>query len=187
MRQLLARIDHGLKRFQSYRDLGASASDVMLFNCMEGYICMRMETGLRHHWRPYHDSIWSSLIVSWIFLLSTYPSALLEFWSFVFREPIYSSANELYCRKMFIGGLNWETTDRELALICRSRDKHALGAEANPAVFSRISQGLLFTVWRSCGMHRYEGWRYRAFAWVWVSYFQRCKNGQHCHGQGALS
>ena len=37
-------------------------------------------------------------------------------------KSLEDSANDSCCRKMFIGGLNWETTDREFALMCISRD-----------------------------------------------------------------
>lgn len=133
LRQLLVCIDYRPKHLQSYRDLRASASDVMLLT-LHGGVHMHKD-GDRHsaslgiHTAGY---FWSFLIISWSLLLSTSLSDYPELGPFMFSELTESNANELYYRKMFIGGLNWETTDRKLALVYRPRDNDTFDAKAYP-------------------------------------------------------
>ena len=111
------------------------------------------------------------------FLLYT----ILEPCGFISRAEKRYLTVDVY-RKMFIGGLNWETTDRTSNHISTV---HCVLGNSN-CCHSRISQGLLFTIRRGLGVHSYAGQRYREIERFRISYVQRSQNRQHGHGQRAL-
>lgn len=94
-------------------------------------------------------------------------------------------------RKMFIGGLNWETTDRKFShvLTCPCVFLHI--PEAYDIywmlLFYRISKGIFLAVWRSHWVYCNAWRRVRSISRFRISHFQGCKNRQHSDGQGALS
>lgn len=87
-------------------------------------------------------------------------------------------------RKMFIGGLNWETTDRE------STRPSCLCGAVILLTFERpkfrVTEGILLTIWRSTRMHGDARWRQWEVAWFWLLDVQGSQNSQHSDGQRAL-
>lgn len=80
---------------------------------------------------------------------------------------------------MFIGGLNWETTDRKSPQ-CNS----PLDFPNN--FLLRISQGLLHTIWRGHRVHSHARRRDWPLTWIRFPHLQGPQDCKHCHGEGAL-
>lgn len=84
------------------------------------------------------------------------------------------------CSKMFIGGLNWDTTDGTgLRTVFHSMSSTKL------ACYTRIAQKILLPVWQSRRLHHHAGlhWPLQMFC---VSYFRRPGVGQCSYGARAL-
>ncbi len=85
---------------------------------------------------------------------------------------------------MFIGGLNWETTDRMYpslnTIITTSPVSDLLS-------YTRIAQRLLFDIRRSPRMHSHARWRQRALQGLRLSYLQRPEDRQRSNGERTLS
>lgn len=86
----------------------------------------------------------------------------------------------LIYRKMFIGGLNWETTDGRHS----TASLHSTSICTDPAL--RFSQRVLLTIRRSHGVHSDARWCHRPIARLRLSYIQRPQDSQRCYGQGTL-
>lgn len=81
---------------------------------------------------------------------------------------------------MFIGGLNWETTDGK-------RSPNSVPRELITDLFApRIPQRLFLAVWRSHRVHSDARWRYWSIAWFRLPYLQGPKDSECCYGQGTL-
>lgn len=86
----------------------------------------------------------------------------------------------LNCRKMFIGGLNWETTDGEQCTELMQEAEHVL------ILVFRFPEGVLLTVRRGYRVHGHARRRYWSVTRLWLFDIQRPEDGQCCYGQGAL-
>lgn len=91
---------------------------------------------------------------------------------------------------MFIGGLNWETTEGT-----RSRTvplKHVVicsgstSIECRRLTLIRLSQELLHPVRRGQRVHRHARLRNWSLTRIWLLDFQGPEMRQYCYGQGAL-
>lgn len=109
------------------------------------------------------------------FILAVVFWALVLFWSSLWILTIY--------RKMFIGGLNWETTDRTF----QSKTSWISLDGLLISITHRITSWLLLTIWRSSRMYGHARQCNTTFSRFRFPHIPRSQDREHCYGEGALS
>lgn len=87
---------------------------------------------------------------------------------------------------MFIGGLNWDTTDgTSFYVTARCGDVRVVLKEPF-IVFIRVTQEVFHAVWQGRSLHDHAGRRW-PFAVLCVPYIRRSSVRQRSNGSGAFS